>query len=138
MSDNPLAREWALLQTQCGHYESLSLIIKLLAVAMVAASLLMSANPAFLIGALVAILWLQDAIWKTFQSRLETRLLQLESLLTQDADKTQSYAFQLHTQFQTRRRQGGLLRQYLTSAIRPTIAYPYVALLVVLAGSTLL
>jgi hypothetical protein len=91
-----------------------------------------------MMAVIVAILWLQDAIWKTFQSRIETRILYLESLLREaPGGNREQRAFQLHSQFQEQRKQGGMVAQYLSSAVRPTVAFPYAALLGLLALSML-
>jgi hypothetical protein len=91
-----------------------------------------------MMAVIVAILWLQDAIWKTFQSRIETRVLHLENLLrATPVSHQEQLAFQLHSQFQEQRKQGGMVAQYLSSAVRPTVAFPYAALLGLLALSML-
>ncbi|MFK7888146.1 MAG: hypothetical protein AB8G16_14900 [Gammaproteobacteria bacterium] len=138
MSANHLAEEWRLLQTQCESYERHSLLIKLAATLLVGASFLIQPGLPLIMGAIVSILWLQDAIWKTFQSRLEARLLLLENKLSTAAQNPAPHAeaFQLHTQFQAQRQRGGTLKQYIAQATRPTVAYPYVALIALL-GLTL-
>jgi len=135
MTENPLADEWRVLQTQSASYERHSLLIKLTATILVAASFVLQPGLQLIVGAIVGILWLQDAIWKTFQSRLEDRLLLLEGKLTEAAQDPAAIgdAYQLHTQFQIQRRQGGTLKQYIAQAFRPTVAFPYVALIALLA-----
>ncbi|MEP6969097.1 MAG: hypothetical protein ABJA49_01565, partial [Betaproteobacteria bacterium] len=77
------------------------------------------------------VLWLQDAIFKTFQARLVARLLDLERHLAQ-GNATSGQAFQLHTIWQAGRKNlAGLLGEYLRSAMRPTVAFPYLVLLLV-------
>jgi hypothetical protein len=77
------------------------------------------------------VLWIQDAIFKTFQARLGERLLQLERLLA-DGGEAAGRAFQLHTTWlATRKGLAGLLGEYLRSALRPTVAFPYVVLVAV-------
>ena len=143
MSDSPLAAEWALLQNQYDSYEKFSLLIKLLALSLVAAALLVSSVPGAS-GAppmliIIVLLWMQDAIWKTFQARIETRLLQLELLLAAPTETDAASAYQYNTQFLLQRPGAvGLILEYLKAAWRPTVAYPYAALVVLLAVVTML
>ena len=81
---------------------------------------------------MLLVLWLQDAIWKTFQSRIEVRLLQLEEYLSgdQSLDRTDQKPYQFNSQYiETRLGTIGLIKEYLRQAIRPTVAYPHVILL---------
>jgi len=116
-------REWRLLQTQHEHYEFAALAIKLVAVA------------CFAFGArgllpLLLVLWLQEAILKTFQARLGVRLARVEQMLREGS----GVAMQLHSEWSIARPRGlGLLREYALSACRPTVAFPYLVLLI-LAG----
>ena len=83
MNSSDLTNEWSLLQNQFDSYEKFSLLIKLFSVGVfIIASLSEQLN--FIILILLFILWLQDAIWKTFQSRIENRLLQIEGYLSTD------------------------------------------------------
>lgn len=126
--------EWTLLQNQFDSYEKYSLLIKLTAMvifALCAIDGLWGVIPAVV----MAVLWLQDGIWKTFQSRIETRLLQLEAFFAdeQTSEAASRKPFQLNSEYQLNR--GGtkaLVREYLEQAARPTVAFPY-AVLVVLA-----
>ena len=131
MTDSDLAREWRLLQAQTGHYEKYSLLIKLLAVVLTALALRTAPSSAWTLP-IIAVLWLQDGIWKTFQSRLDSRILQLEVAIN-GGDETATAACQLHTEFQRQRPKAmGLIASYLSEAGRPTVAYPYIALLALL------
>jgi hypothetical protein len=122
----PLHHEWLALQAQHERYEALALAVKLAAVAACA-----WAPDRALAAALVALLWLQEAVLKTFQGRLGERLLALEPAL---ADGSQP-AMQLHSAWlATRPRGAGLLAQYLKSALRPTVALPYPLLMGLLAA----
>ena len=137
MSTDSLASEWTLLQEQCFGYERHSLAIKLVATSLVALSLLMPFDIQWPVCVIVGILWLQDAIWKTFHSRIETRIILVEEALA-DVPSTQSRpAFQLHTQFRAARRKGGALGQYLRQGVRPTVAYPYIVLIGLLVATRL-
>ncbi len=123
MAASGLQDEWLLLQKQHEHYEFAALAVKLGAVGLFAFD-------ASLLGALLAVLWLQDAIVKTFQSRLGVRLLRIEQSLAQPEARGTA-AMQLHSQWLADRPGGlALLREYALSACRPTVAFPYVALIV--------
>lgn len=128
---NPLQNEWAIIHNDIEKYERYSLGIKLFAV------LTSLASMAYVIGvifsvSLIFILWLQDAIWKTFQGRLETRIIFIEQHLQNEAANN-NQAFQLYSQWSDKR-QGvvGLITEYLLSAAKPTVAYPYVLLVFLL------
>ena len=130
----PLQQEWLTLQRQYERYESGGLHIKLFAVALTALGL-MAALPAAWLCGLVALLWLQEGIYRTFQSRLGQRIRRVEQLIRQVASAPstcpqQGAAFQLHSEWLASRRAAlGLVREYLRSACRPTVAYPYLLLL---------
>ena len=126
-----LQQEWVTLHNSCERYEGGSLWIKLVAVLLSCAGVAFGLEWWF-VGLFVLVLWLQEGIFNTYQSRLGERLLQLESLLAQDAPAPGS-AFQLHTEWLSRRKgTAGLLTEYATSAARPTVAFPYAVLVVIL------
>ncbi|MFN3861712.1 MAG: hypothetical protein ACK4R2_09610 [Roseateles sp.] len=114
---SPLHHEWLVLQGQHERYEALALAVKLaafLACAWVA--------DAMLALALMTLLWLQEAVLKTFQARLGERLLRIEAALRTG----EGAAMQMHSAWLESRPGGtGLLLQYLRSALRPTVALPY-------------
>ena len=126
-ANEPLGQEWMTLQNNHEHYERGALQLKLVTV--VFAFALLAVNlPALIVALVVAALWLQEGIYRTSQSRLGARLLALEGLIRGDES---AVPFQLHTQWQMARPgAGGLMREYLGNALRPTVAYPYVMLLV--------
>lgn len=125
-----IAREWTVLQTQHEQYEFVALGIKLVAVSLFAICLTLGLREE-LVGLLMFVLWVQDAIFKTFQSRLGERLLQLERALA-GGDETSVRPFALHSAWLAGRHGlSGLLGEYLRSALRPTVAFPYLLLLVV-------
>jgi hypothetical protein len=130
MPQSPLAAEWSILQTQYDSYEKFSLLIKLFAVAVLAAAVLADHSSPMPL-ALLLVLWLQDAIWKTYQGRIETRLLELEAHLANcEAPSARDHqAFQYNRQFADNRPgMAGLLKEYLRQALRPTVAYPHLVL----------
>ena len=134
MPTNHLANEWSLLQNQCDSYEKYGLAIKLIAIVLLGTTLLVRSGNEPAIAAVTCVLWLQDAIWKTFQRRIETRLLQVEAYLaiSQAGSDSEGVAYQLNTAFLAQRQRGGVLKEYLTQALRPTVAFPYAALLILL------
>jgi len=115
---NALHQEWLALQAQHERYEALALVVKLAAFT---ATVLVPDNHLAL--AMLALLWLQEAVLKTFQGRLGDRLLVVEAGLKAGDGAT---AMQLHSDWMACRPRGlGLLAQYLRSALRPTVALPY-------------
>lgn len=74
---------------------------------------------------------MQDAIWKTFQSRIEARLLQIENCLLIECGEKE---FQFNRLYK-KNRPGvvGLMGEYLRQAIRSSIAFPHVLLVLLLA-----
>lgn len=113
--------EWLLLHSQYENYEKWSLVIKLMSVFVTLWSLSFTVKGVF-VAFLLLVLWLQDGIWKTFQQRLEARLILLET--TPDA------ASELYSDFQKNRPNvKGLIKEYLYSSLRPTVAYPHALLL---------
>jgi hypothetical protein len=122
-----ILEEWTSQQHSYDRYEALSLGIKVFAVMVFIASTALAFEP-LLILALICIVWLLEAIWKTFQSRTEERLLNLEEAWHQ-GDFTQAMRFYSHWQTQ-RPGTTKLIAAYVKNALRPTIAYPYALLLV--------
>ncbi|MBV8037259.1 hypothetical protein [Roseateles sp.] len=115
---NALHHEWLALQAQHERYEALALAVKLLAFAAVVV-----VPDDGLALALLALLWLQEAVLKTFQGRLGGRLLVVEAGLKAGEGVV---AMQLHGDWQAQRPRGAaLLAQYLKSALRPTVVLPY-------------
>ena len=121
-----LQHEWNTLQNNCERSEALALTIKLVAVIVCLAGIIYHQN-SLLIALLLLVLWLQEAIWKTFQGRTEQRLLAIEKAWS-DMDKNSTLCFYSNW---TQSRPGikALIAEYLSSAVRPTIAYPYLVLI---------
>ncbi len=125
-------QEWQILHNNHEQYEHYALIIKLVAIGL---SVVLLINHVTLLIAisLLATLWLQEGIWKTYQNRLAKYLILLEQQLIPQATQLTSPPisnFQLYSRWQAN--SGGtitLLTEYLTNALRPTIAYPYVILI---------
>ncbi len=73
--------------------------------------------------------WLTEAIWKTFQSRLEERIIAIENYF--QANGGELPPLQIYSTWL--RQRGGvvaLLQEYAKSAIRPTIVVPYLLLII--------
>lgn len=139
LRETELANEWSLLQNQFDSYEKYSLLIKLLSVLIVSAAYFENCISSFIVF-LILVLWLQDAIWKTYQSRIDSRLIQLENSLEKvqkrEEDKEEVagsrevLAYQYNSGYQKNRpSQMGLFLEYFSQAVRPTVAFPYAVLL---------
>lgn len=123
---NALHHEWLALQAQNERYDALALGVKLGAFATV----VLVPDPRLALP-LLALLWLQEGVLKTFQGRLGDRLLAIEPALTSGAEMA---PMQLHSDWLTHRPRGaGLMLQYVKSALRPTVALPYPLLMLLVA-----
>jgi len=125
-TQNALQQEWVSLHHSTEKSETLSLIIKLVSVALCFIGIVSNLSPVIL-SLLLLTLWLQEAIWKTFQARAELRLLIIEKAWL---EKDESRSLQFYSEWSASR--PGTLKlilEYLSNAARPTIAYPYVILL---------
>ena len=129
---SPLGQEWTTLQNNHEQYERSSLLIKLAAVFFSVLGLMFDI-PALYLVALLLILWLMEGIFRTSQARLGTRLLQLEELLRQNP-LPEFVAYQLHSTWLAGRPGSlGLIGEYLANAARPTVAFPYLVLVILSA-----
>ena len=127
-----LAQEWTTLQNNHESHERSALLIKLFAVALLAGARITELDLP-VVCALVLILWFQEAILKTWQSRLAARLTAVEAMIERGA-RSGEQPFQLHSQWLAQRAGlTGLLLEYGHSAIRPTVAFPYAVLLLLAA-----
>ncbi|MBU3019930.1 hypothetical protein KO519_19840 [Paraglaciecola agarilytica] len=131
--DSALRQEWNVLQNQYDDYEKFAAIIKLVCIALVV-SIFCFSEAHLLSIAVVLLLWLQEAMWKTFQGRIEARLLVVETLLSQPSGTEQSdAAMQFNRNWLAQRPSVvGLLIEYAKSALRPTVALHYILLLLVI------
>jgi len=127
ISKNDSQNEWIVLHGDIEKYERFSLVIKLLSVMLSVFSIAFIAN-GWVTVVFILVLWLQDGIWKTFQKRLETRIVFIEQKLKNESDKSFT-GFQLYSQWENKR-QGvvGLIKEYLLNSVKPTVAYPYACL----------
>jgi hypothetical protein len=134
MTTSNFASEWSLLQKQFDSYEQYSLLIKLSSIGVLAAAYFTNQLSVFVLLLLLTI-WLQDAIWKTFQARIDARLLQLEDYLSNEhtLENRDGIAFQFNSQYaQNRPGSIGLLKEYLGQSLRPTVAFPHIVLIAIL------
>jgi len=130
MNESYLAKEWSVLQNQYDSYEKFSLVIKLFSIGLISFSYFLH-HMGLLTLLLLLVLWLQDAIWKTFQSRINLRILEVERGLAENSGDGGPgiKAFQYNRDYAfTRPGFFGLIREYLKHAFRPTIAYPHALL----------
>lgn len=137
LETSALGYEWATLQNNYEQYEKNSLLIKLGSTVLFVSCLALTLHVATTV-ALMLILWVQEGIFRTYQSRLGERILRVEQLLRQ-ASPQLAYACQLHTEWQAVRPGfGGLLAEYAKSMLRPTVAFPYVVLTLMSIGWSVL
>jgi hypothetical protein len=131
-----LGQEWQTLQANHEQYEKSALLIKLTCLVLSTASLAFGI-PLVWIAITIALCWLQDGIFKTFQSRLADRLLRIEAQLRQP--QSPQLAMQLHSEWLSSRPGTlALVIGYIASAGRPTVAFPYLPLLLLLGFDGLL
>ena len=148
---NSLQSEWSILHADIERYARYSLAIKLFSVFISVVAVSFLVYEWFSI-AVILVLWLQDGIWVTFQNRIETRVLMVERQiqtvpdLNSDSDRDKAFsekqsidttgktsAFQLYSQWQEKRLgTGGTILEYVKNSLRPTVAYPYVVIVVLM------
>ncbi|ORT52415.1 hypothetical protein ST37_01065 (plasmid) [Vibrio sp. qd031] len=134
---NLLLVEWQTLHGQYHDYDKLSQWIKLSATVLFVIMYLMEGHWVITIG-LVGLLWLQEAMLKTFQSRIESRLLVVEQMVESESDDLSS-PLQLHSEFSKRRPSfSGLIKDNLKQSLRPTVAIFYLVLISLTVLSMLL
>jgi hypothetical protein len=131
-----LESEWVTLQNQYDSYEKCSLAIKLTSV-LFCGVLLFALHSGLWTAMFIAILWLQDGIWKTFQNRIGLRLEVIEQAIHQsqnDNNGTPEAGMQFNLAWaQSRPNTIGLVIEYVTQSCKPTVAYPHL-LLIMLVG----
>jgi hypothetical protein len=119
-------QEWVTLQNQQDSYEKYSLLIKLFHVLVIFQLLIFPSN-LIVLPIISVILWVQDAIWKTFQNRISERLLQIETAI---AAKDHNTGMQFNRDWLENRRSGlALIKEYFLQMIRPTMVFPHAFLL---------
>ncbi|MDX2367273.1 MAG: hypothetical protein QNK36_02520 [Colwellia sp.] len=120
-----LVKEWQSLHNSHERYEQNTLIIKLFSVAITLFSLAFY-QESMVIILILAILWLQEGIWKTYQARTCHRI----ELIEQALPENNLEAFQFYRQWtENRPSSAGLVIEYLKSSLKPTVLYPYIPLI---------
>lgn len=131
------AQEWRTLQADHERYEFATLGIKLVAIVSCLLGVAWAMAPA-LLALLLALLWLQEAVHKTFQARLGERLVVVEAALAGQAPAG-AHPMQMHSDWNARRGGGAaLVAEYLRHARRPTVVLPHALLLLAVIGSALI
>lgn len=137
-STSLLVSQWQTIHNSHESYEHYALVIKLLALCLTASAFVFSL-PALLTLALIAILWLQEGIWKTFQARAAQALIQIEASLSHKNGQTNEHSaalpdtvdiLTLYKSWQDKR--GSvveLIIEYISSSVKPTVIYPYLPLM---------
>lgn len=129
MKKNEFLTEWCLLQNQFDSYEKHSLYIKLVSIIVLLFTEISGVLGISTVFILV-VLWFQDAIWKTFQSRIEPRLLQVEKYISNDSNES---SCQFNSEYHKVSLSGlALIIEYACQSIRPTVAFPHVILILIL------
>lgn len=122
-----LVKEWQSLHNSHERYEQLALFIKLLSILATLFSLTFYQENTVII-LILAVLWLQEGIWKTYQARTCNRIELIEQALHQN----NLVAFQFYSQWSENRPSSiGLVMEYLKNSLKPTVLYPYVPLIVI-------
>ncbi|MDC0602906.1 hypothetical protein OAP14_07755 [Aliiglaciecola sp.] len=119
-----LQQEWITLQNQYDSYEKFSLVIKLGSAA-ICSLVIFHEKLDFVIVGLCLVMWMLDAIWKTFQSRTSDRLLLLEAAIK----RHDGVPMQLHSDWlENRPSVIGLVIGYIKGALTPTVMLPHAAI----------
>lgn len=133
-----LIKEWQALHHSHEQYEHFALLIKLVAI-VISIVLIIFDQQNSVILLIVAVLWLQEAIWKTYQARTGSRITLIEQALINARlgdnniiDENSTIAFQFYNQWNDNR--AGvieLIKEYLANSVKPTVIYPYLPLMVI-------
>ena len=122
-----LVKEWQSLHTSHECYEHYALIIKLFSVA-VTLFLFAFYQGSIAVILLLAVLWLQEGILKTYQARTSERIELIEQALLE----SNLPAFQFYSQWSKNRpSSAGLVMEYIKNSLKPTVIYPYLPLIVI-------
>jgi len=119
----PPSQQWQTLHNNYETYEKYALVIKLITITLTVLSISLAAN-IMLALCIIIVLWFQEAIWKTYQSRLSNAIIKLE--------QENFEAYQLYSHWQDNRpNTTKLINEYIGCALKPTVAFPYVPLIVI-------
>jgi len=126
-----LIQEWKILHNNHEKYEQYALLIKLFAIA-ISFIYLTSSIVSSLFILLLGVLWLQEAIWKTYQARLSDRIEQIERAQV-DKQTIKFNPFQFYSEWSKQRPKGlSLVLEYLKNALKPTVIFPYMPLMAII------
>jgi len=130
-----LITEWKILHNNHEEYEKYALIIKLLTIAIALTCFLFSISNIIAI-CILSILWLQEGIWKTYQSRISNRIEKIElsqRLDPEELEQDKLEPFQFYSQWNESRQSSlGLIMEYIKSTLKPTVLYPYLPLIIIM------
>lgn len=130
MDNTLLCQEWQTLQNNHEQHERNALLIKLTSLTLCLGGLALSL-PLLWIGFAVLLCWGLEGIFKTYQARLSERLLRIEALFNKP--QPSDMPMQLHAEWAANRPGGvALIAGYALSACRPTVAFPYLPILLML------
>jgi hypothetical protein len=125
---NALSQEWTTLQNNHEQYEKNALWTKIAALVLFALCWVMLVD-SLTVSLVLLVIWVQESIYRTSQARLAVRILRIEEMFRVSNPAT-GLPFQLHSEWlATRPGFAGLLAEYAANAKRPTVAFPYVVLL---------
>jgi hypothetical protein len=127
MRETALGQEWITLQGNYEKHEHSRLLIKLTCIVLWAAGLALWPDRIEIVS-MIFILWIQESIFSTFQSRLSERILRIERLFKEGCEAAHA-PYQLHSEWNDNRPGvAKLAAQYAANALKPTVAFPYVLL----------
>ena len=134
VSKQLLLAQWQTLHNNHECYENYALIIKLVATAITlfACTFSVATYVALLI---LATIWLQEGIWKTFQQRTANAIITIEDKLALNENEPSNELvkpYLVHKQWQgNRSTTKALIAEYVSNSLKPTVLYPYVPLMLV-------
>ena len=131
---NNLSIEWRTLHNDVEKYEQFSLLIKLFSVGLCLLCIALSIDD-YLSLMFILTLWFQEGIWKTYQARSGERLLAIEAALKNPQKEGADASISPFSFYSTWEMQKPgtvkLIIEYISNALRPTVMYPYVALITI-------
>ena len=133
-SNKLLVEQWQTLHNNHENYENYALIIKLIATAITMFAFTFSVAT-FVALLILATLWLQEGIWKTFQQRTANAIIEIEDRLDLHNDEQSNELMKpylLYKQWQANRpATKTLIAEYVSNSLKPTVLYPYFPLMLV-------
>jgi hypothetical protein len=134
VSKQLLVEQWRTLQNNHENYENYALIIKLVATAIALFAFIFSVTSMVTL-LLLATLWLQEGIWKTYQQRTVNAIMAIEDKLAlNEAEQTNESMkpYLVYKQWQENRPgTKALIVEYVSNSLKPTVLYPYFPLMLV-------